>query len=270
MKKLIASFIIIMGVKDLCAGSLVEQRREVAMFDTIELRGCGTLRIYEGEISSVSVQADESLMKHLKTEVVNGELRLSRDPLLLQPVPSDSVIWNVSVTKLKEIRVLGAAKAEVGPLSGEKLEIVISGSGKLIAKELSFGYCGIESNGSAYLELERLRADTVQCRMSGSGSVRLASLGARKLNTEISGGADIFIKGNVIESSVDVSGSARYNALDLQSERVTVNMNGSGKVAVYAQKELSIVSAGSGTVFYRGRPKIDQKIAGSTQIKQVD
>jgi len=270
MKKIIFLGIVFLTGNLLFAGSVVEEKRQVASFDKIELRGVGTLQIIEGSEPSVMVRADESLQKLLRAEVVENELRLWKEPLPVVIVPSDSVTWIVTVKDLKSLSVSGSGKVKAGQITSTDLRISIAGSGKISFEGINADNLLLQSSGSAYFEAERIQAQNVKCDISGSGTVRLSAVDVKKIETGISGGGDILLKGSALESSVEMSGSARYNALDLVSDRIRIANSGSGRAAVNSQGDLEIMSTGSGVIFYRGRPRITQKISGSTEIKQVD
>jgi len=270
MKKILFICIMLVTGGVLLAGSVVEEKRQVPAFDKIELRGVGTLQIVQGSETSVTVRADESVQKLLRTEVVESELRLWKEPLPVVIVPSDSVTWIVTVKDLKSLSVSGSGKVKADQINTPELRISIAGSGKISFGSINAENLLLQSSGSAFFESERLQAQNVKCDISGSGTVRISAVEVKRIETCISGGGDILLRGIASESTVDMSGSARYNALDLESDRVRVANSGSGRAAVNSKGDLEIKSTGSGVIFYRGRPRITQKISGSTEIKQVD
>jgi hypothetical protein len=64
-----------------------------------------------------------------------------------------------------------------------------------------------------------------------------------------------------------ISGSGRYQAEQLTSETVKVDMSGSGVASVHASDALDLHMSGSGTLTYTVDPKqVTQQISGSGKV----
>ena len=270
MKPLLIILTTIILTVSLYAGTVIENVRKVGNFNRIHLKTTGTLQIRQGDGDSLVVLADESLQKYLVSEVRDGELILTRKPGVTPFIPDNGVTWIVTVRELEQVKVSGSGRAEAEKIKGKDLRVIVSGSGKISFGALELEKLGVKISGSGFLEISSLKASDIGNDISGSGSIRFMAVEADEIESSMSGGGDIIMKGKASETSVEISGSAKYNALDLVSENVTVEISGSGKAAVNARAELRIKSTGSGSVFYRGRPRITQKISGSTEITQVD
>jgi hypothetical protein len=99
--------------------------------------------------------------------------------------------------------------------------------------------------------------------VSGSGSVTMSKLATAALSTNISGTAS----GTADQQDLKISGSGRYQAEQLTSKTVKVDMSGSGVASVHASDALDLHMSGSGTLTYTGDPKqVTQQISGSGKV----
>ena len=74
------------------------------------------------------------------------------------------------------------------------------------------------------------------------------------------------LSGSAVEQDIEVSGSGRYEAAELQSQKVTADISGSGQVEVAVSRELQVDISGSGTVTYSGDPSVSQSVSGSGRV----
>ncbi|HEY9468077.1 MAG TPA: DUF2807 domain-containing protein [Propionibacteriaceae bacterium] len=95
----------------------------------------------------------------------------------------------------------------------------------------------------------------------------MSKLATPGLSTDISGSAAITASGTADDQDLKISGSGRFEAEQLRSKTVKVDMSGSGIVSVYASDVLDIHMSGSGTLTYTGDPKqVTQQISGSGKL----
>ena len=87
----------------------------------------------------------------------------------------------------------------------------------------------------------------------------------------ISGSADIEIAGTQTANSLSIaiSGSGDVKASELQVKNLKTKISGSGNCKVNVFKRLDATISGSGNVYYKGRPIINGKLAGSERIKSI-
>ena len=74
------------------------------------------------------------------------------------------------------------------------------------------------------------------------------------------------LSGSTDKQDIQVSGSGRYEAAGLRSEKVNAEISGSGEVVVTVSGELIVDISGSGTVTYSGDPAVDESISGSGKL----
>lgn len=220
------------------SGSMVfsqsKENREVRDFESISLSISAKVFVIQDNSTSVKIKADSDDLKEIITEVENGTLKIKRKK-------NRSWGWNNSFRNV-----------EIYITSPEVRNLRISGSGNIIAKS------SIKTNDANYA-------------ISGSGNIFVDELSAETLECHISGSGDMNLKGEVTdEFEIHISGSGDVDAAYLKAEDVTVRVSGSGDCKVYATKNLNARVAGSGDIYYRGKPvSVDSKSAGSGSIKHI-
>lgn len=108
--------------------------------------------------------------------------------------------------------------------------------------------------------------DLTALSVSGSGTVKAQRMKLRALQTDISGSGRVDLSGSAEEQDIEVSGSGRYDAADLPSPKVTVEVSGSGAVTVQVSGALKADISGSGNVTYSGEPTVDSSVSGSGKV----
>jgi len=242
----------------------------VGPFTRIDLRGPGKLRIIQGESDSVIACTERPVQKGMRAVVENGELRLWKEPF--PPVFNEGnvISWIVTVRNLEALSVTGLARVESDHLRLSSLRLTADGNAKISLGKVSAAELFIESRGGALIETASLAANDIGCTISGAGLVRLPAIETQNINAELNGAGKMSLRGKSEKCSITMRGAAHYDALDLTSSRVVLNMAGSGKASVHALDYLVINGSGMNTVRYRGEPRISQGTAGMTELVKID
>jgi hypothetical protein len=190
-----------------------EEVREVATFSEISLKVDAKLYLKQGDEQSVKIVAKESVLEKLITEVKGRKLTIR--------FPNTTMLQNFNPGKI-EIYV---TVPEINVLT-------VSGSGDLVAEELS----------------------------------------SRILELSVSGSADIVIKdgGVADELSSTISGSGSVKAEGFEAKDVSVRISGSGSCFITSNGSIKARISGSGSVNYKGNPSIDSSVAGSGKVKEMN
>lgn len=127
----------------------------------------------------------------------------------------------------------------------------------------------ISLDGAAGVEAGRLRADQFDLRADGSGSVEVVGLQVSQLKISIAGSSLVNMSGQATDQTITMSGSGRYRADDLRSQRASVQMTGSGLCTLRVSDRLDVSISGSGHVTYVGSPTVQTHVTGSGGVAQV-
>lgn len=209
----------------------IQERREVAGFDEVVLEGSGTITLTQGEQDGLVIETDEKLMPRLKSEVVEGRLRLGLKSWLdiFTHFGFPPVRYYVTMREVHGVFISGSGKLQAGQIQTDRLRLKTSGSGEM--------------------NVEELRAGDVEINFSGSGKAVL-------------GGA-------VETQTVRISGSGEVHADHLDCAEARVHISGSGKVRVRASRRLDVHVSGTGDIGYIGQPNISQHISGAGKIREI-
>lgn len=207
------------------SGNVVTEEREVGSFDSVALSGVGEVFITQGDEESLTIETDDNLMRYIESEVRDGrlELRIADNTI---PIPSQSIIYRLSVVDLIELDSSGAGSFEIGELGADRLNVSLSGAGNI----------GIDT----------LSATDLAVTISGAGNVELA--------------------GQVGTQEIDMSGLGNYNAPDLESQMASVHISGAGNAVVWVLDTLDVETSGAGNVEYYGSPTVTEDISGAGRV----
>jgi hypothetical protein len=207
---------------------VVMEKREVGEFDHILVKGVGKIFIQQGGEQSVSVEADDLVIKRITTEVVNRKLEIDigRD-------------WMERLSMGLEF------------LSSR--EIVF----KITVKEL----LGLEISGACDLEASKIRGDEFDLKMSGASNVKVLELDANKVHTEMPGAGRVLITGKAGDQEVTMTGAGQYDATHLETNNTKVALTGVGNATVWVKENLEVSVTGVGSIEYYGNPHIKQSTA---------
>lgn len=220
--------------------AIISQEREVQNFSSVELRGSGSLVVEQNPepgLEKLVVEADDSLISHLTSKVVDGKLILSWD------TPG----WNL-VGWIEWMVLPKTARFQVTMNQVSSLAI----------------------NGSGTVDAASIHSESLNILISGSGKINLPDLDCQALSSTISGSGEMNYSGKAVENSMRISGSGKVRAADLQTEQTKVTISGSGNIEVAAEKALDVHISGSGSVRYRGQPKVSQSISGSGSVREME
>jgi hypothetical protein len=104
--------------------------------------------------------------------------------------------------------------------------------------------------------------------ISGSGKAEAKKLNPEHLTVEISGSGAVAVQGTAEDLDLDISGSGAYDGELLRSKRANVDISGSGGAVLAASETLTANVSGSGAVEYVGDPQVTQNVSGSGSVRK--
>ncbi|HSG17503.1 MAG TPA: head GIN domain-containing protein [Anaerolineae bacterium] len=205
------------------SGDLITETREVSDFDGINLSGSGEVIVTQGDTESLTVETDDNVMEHVKSEVRGATLHLGFEEgfNLIDPT---RLIFTVGVDDLSELSISGSGDFESDSVDTDRFKVTVSGSGDV--------------------QISDLTANSVETRISGSGDVDLAGE-ARTQDVTVSGSGK-YHAGDLASESVEVRISGSGNATVWATESLDSNISGSGTVNYYGRPSINTSGSGSG------------------------
>ncbi len=204
-------------------GEIVSEERKVGEFHSVRLEGSGNLYVTQDKMSSVVIEAEDTILPRLKTSVENGVLVIKDQGFFCFGRPIDVYL---SMDEIKSLAVSGSGKI-IGQtlLESEALEMKITGSGK------------IDANVKATL-LETIISGSGESRIRGAAGVhtiRISGSGRIESYDLLTTRSDIIVSG---------SGKAEIHAID----NLDVTISGSGKVIYKGEPVIDQTISGSGKI----------------------
>ncbi len=209
----------------------VKETRDVKGFTKISYGISGNLNIKIGNEFSVVLEGEKDDLKRVITDVSDGRLRIRMENWRFSF--NEKVNAYLTLPELTGLSVSGSGRAEVlDPIkAADELSLNVSGSGRLITKELE--------------------VDALDCGISGSGDISIGGTGS----------AD--------RGEISISGSGSYNGPEFEIDQLEVSVSGSGSCLCKAGDSLIARISGSGNVTYKGDPRIDARVSGSGHVRSA-
>lgn len=175
---------------------------------------------------------------------------------------------NVSYDKL-EIRVTspnlkGAAVAGSGDFtfanglkSQDDLSLSVAGSGDIKGGNLSCNNMKVSIAGSGDINTESIVCNSLKTSVAGSGDMNIKAITASNVEASIAGSGTIVLSGKSQDASYSIAGSGDLFADKLEAKNVNSSISGSGDIKCFATDFLKVRTSGSGSVGYKGEPRLD-------------
>jgi len=209
-------------------GNITTETRTTGDYNGIKCAGSMDFVLIAGTEGNIKIEGEENLLKHIITEVKNGNLIVKVEKgINLRP----SFYKTIKITiPFKDIN-----------------KVSLAGSGDLWNEDT-------------------ITATNLDVSLAGSGDVIL-NIEASNIESSLAGSGDLTLKGNTNKLTAKLAGSGDISAFGLQSNHTTVSVAGSGDIEVVSNISLKARVSGSGDIEYRGKPtKEDTKVSGSGSI----
>jgi hypothetical protein len=190
---------------------------------------------------------------------IDGDVNYVQDSVYFVEISAQQNILDVITTEISGGELKIDAKRWIRKHNG--IKIVIH-SPDLYAMDLS-GSGSMESSSD-------IVTTTLKLNVSGSGSIKLASVHGAELKVEISGSGNIVVSGGAVTNQkVDISGSGNVETDGLQANISDAEISGSGSISVWAVDQLKATISGSGDIKYKGNPAVNTTISGSGSLIHI-
>ncbi|HEX8577191.1 MAG TPA: head GIN domain-containing protein [Flavobacterium sp.] len=226
--------------------------RDVGTFSGIDSRSNFDVVLVKGEKESVFIEEIKNLNpSEILTEVKNDKLIL-----YIKGNKRQNAYAKIYITYKNLDGIYNSGSGNIlcnDDLSGKKLSINTSGSGKLISKgAFKFETIAIDITGSEEVNLADIYTDNLQIAITGSGGAKIVS-------------------GKSNNQDLKITGSGNMHLFGVDNEEASIEITGSGSVDLVANKTLIVDSSGSGNVNYKGIAQIKNvKNSGSTKVMKVE
>ncbi len=182
----------------------IQQHRDVAQFDALELEGAAQLQIRVGEPASLVIQGSAAAVERVQADVYGSTLRISSKPrnwFTNQSKPGVTLL--IGVPRLASLRVEGGNDVHMTGFDGGDTQIRASGAVHLRG-EGRLDLLNMRLSGAGHADLSELLAQHVKVTVDGVGSVVVHPQEA--LEATMNGVGAIFYEGNPRHLSTQMNG----------------------------------------------------------------
>jgi hypothetical protein len=193
------------------SGRVITETRQVSGVNAVSLEGVGELTIVQGEPESLVVEAEDNIMRQIRTGTKNGLLEISESgsfsptkPIRFQlTVGQLSKIFSAGAGSIRlnrltspgllDVRVEGAGAVDISQLECASLQVVVSGAGDIKVQ----GRCRdqkVELSGAGKYRAGDLRTQATRLDVSGAGNATVWAV--TDLNVTIDGVGDVHYYGS--------------------------------------------------------------------------
>lgn len=169
------------------SGTIVTETRDVSGFTQVRLAGFGTLNIAQTGTESLTISADDDVLPHLTSEVINGTLELGIKPRLSFK-SLRRVIYTLTVKSLEGIQLSGAGTVHVADIRTPSLSVAISGAGDMTLSGAAQSQ-SVKISGAGNYNAKEFQSDAADVTITGAGNARVNA--SQTLNATVSGAGAI-------------------------------------------------------------------------------
>jgi hypothetical protein len=209
------------------SGVVRSETRQLPDFTGVSVDYPAEVVIRQGEVQSVSVEAEDNLLPQLATRVTGGRLYIeNRAPRSSRVDPTRPVRITLTVKDLHQLDAPSAGSVSVTGLQTDSLHLSVSGAGHVVLSGLDVSTLTVDLSGAGNIDADG-SAGSIDLGISGFGSFRGGELAAQGANMDISGAgsATLWLK-NELTANISGVGSVNYYG----SPTVSQNVSGVGGV----------------------------------------
>jgi Putative auto-transporter adhesin, head GIN domain len=216
------------GERVVGTGDVITETRDVKDFTGVSSSISADIDLRQSSTFKVTIDGQKNVLDLLETEVKDGRLK-------------------ISFKKGYSIKYKNALKVHIDAPNFTYLGMAGSGN--------------VESNGT-------LSGEKLDISISGSGDFNLKTLQYTSLKAGISGSGNVDLGGTAENAELTISGSGDLKAKELKAQSVRCRVSGSGNVSCFVTKDLDALVSGSGDIRYSGSPaSVKKKVSGSGSVE---
>jgi hypothetical protein len=188
------------GIKG--SGNVKTETRNVSGFKEIKAENAVNLEITVQKDFALTVEADDNLLEHVKTEVSGGTLKISTvDNISLK----NKINIKISLPELTNLDVSGASTAKISNVKTDSLKTNASGASK-IKVDGEVKSFEATASGASGIDAEGLKTENAKADASGASSITVSPTG--DLDAEASGASTVIYTGEPKNIKQNASGAS--------------------------------------------------------------
>jgi len=227
-------------------GIIEEETRRVTSFNQIENSTSFDVIYIKADTTGVSIKAEQNILNYIETNVYNNTLEVRTSP--------GSICLDYREKPLVTVT------------SPALTRIVSSGSGDILADQMSGENLSAKLTGSGDVSIESMTGSNIDILLTGSGDLEVMQSVCLESDCQISGSGNITISGECNDAHLKITGSGNIYSSEFLTNSASVIISGSGSAYTTIWEYLNGLISGSGNIYVSGNPEIDQTVTGSGRI----
>jgi len=227
-------------------GDMMTETRRVTAFHEIKNTTSFDVIYRKADTLGISISAEQNILDYIETNVYDNCLEIRTSPASV---------------------CLDYTQRPVLTITSPSLDKIIStGSGAMLADKMTAETAYAKNTGSGDISIEKTSGDNAELIVTGSGNIEIKEAVCANSDFLISGSGDIDVSGECDDSHLKITGSGNIYASDFITNSASVIITGSGSAFTSIVEYLNGLISGSGNIYVRGNPEIDQTLTGSGRI----
>jgi len=285
---------------------LKKDAREVAPFEQVIVNADFDIAIDYAIMPKVEVEAESNLQEYIITEVKGKALNISvakkatlknNMPIVIRiSLPSLSkfqmegngkVEMNGIPSDKMEMAVAGEGSVNIKSLRTSSLKLTAEKKSQITFNEMAAESIKMELKNNTSCSINNLagakkieltastseactftsiQSESFIIKENGKGTINITGLTGKEIKATLPNSGDITVSGTVENVEVKSTGAANFDALTVTAQKAKIENGGSGDISVSAASSLEANITSSGSVNYKGVPKIKIENTGTGQL----
>ena len=185
------------------SGRLEKEARPIESVERVSFEGIGSLIITQGPTTTLEIEAEDNILPRIVTRVSGDQLDIGFDTDRWENIirPTKSITYYLQVENLHDVSLSGLGNIKIENLTGERLNIRLSGAGSI--------------NASGAIASQDIN-------VSGAGSYDGGDLESERVTVNLSGAGNAVVWVNeTLNVSISGLGNVRYYGSPAISESIT-------------------------------------------------
>ncbi len=230
------------------SGNVVDETRNVADFNKIEVGAGIQVRVDAGPRSALGVRGEDNVLPHVRTEVRGSTLHIGFER-------------DVSIRTHSPIQVVLSMPALDG--------LSASGGARLDASTPARDALAIDSSGGAHVHLAAsVRPRALAIDASGGSEVSVDGVSTGALNISSSGAATITLAGQATQAVLEISGASELRASRMRVETLDVEGSGGCVASIHVGSSVRGSLSGGAQLSVGPEAQVDVDTSGGATVRR--
>lgn len=284
---------------------LKKEQRFLEGFEQINVNANFNVNLVYAISPKVEVEAESNLLQYIVTEVKGKTLNINVQKKIRLANNFPITIY-IAMPTISKLQYTGEGNISVDGIPSEKMDIILTGKGDCNWSNLKTGSWKVTANknfnlnftdmlcGSTKMvlndnckanfqkvQMEKLdlqyntvvssqfvgvQTESLNIQGNAAGSMTFSGFAGKDVSATLTSTGNVTMSGTAKSVTVNASNAAGFDAIDLAAEKAKIVNNGTANVQVSVTSSLDANITSTGSVFYKGTPKIKIANTGTGQI----